>query len=132
MGEARVTEDRVNRLEQEIERLRGEVEVPRLELPVTEVESVVTDGDEVRLRVRLKGQRTENRFLLDFRSNADLIETLHEAKKRNGTVWVRFRVERVQQPEGAEPPARARGQRSRPTALFSLTGPELVVRDLLE
>lgn len=65
---------------------------------------------QVKLRVRLKGQRPENRFLLEFDSDRELVETIHEAKKRGGTVWVRFGVESNK----------------------NLTGLELVVRDVLE
>ena len=82
-----------------------------LMLPVAEVESEVTGTGTVPLRVQLKGQRPENRLLLEFDSNRELIETIHEAKKRGGTVWVRFDV----------------GSDKR-----SLTGGKLVVRDLLE
>jgi hypothetical protein len=46
----------------------------------------------VPLRVRLKGQRPEDECLLEFTANADLIKAIHDAKKRGGTVWVRFGV----------------------------------------
>lgn len=95
--------DDVKKLQDRIEKL----EEKELELPVAEVESLVDPFG--KLRVRLKGQRPENRLLLEFNCTKDLIETIHEAKKRGGMVWVKFKV------NGKE-----------------LVDGKLVVRDLLE
>lgn len=99
----------------DLERKDLELPVAELELPVAEIESDVSDNSGgVKLRVRLKGQRPDNKCLLEFHCNADLIETIHEAKKRGGTVWVRFKVKKVNE-EGK-----------------TLEQGELVVRDILE
>jgi len=90
----------------------------KLELPVTEVESEATSGDKVLLRVRLKGQRPEDECLLKFIVKDDLIKAIHDAKKRGGTIWVRFNI--VDVPElSLEKTA-------------NLIEPRLVVRDVLE
>jgi len=102
------------------------LEEKELELPVAEVESEVSevskvespaskpDGARVRLRARLKGQKPDSKCLLEFESGKELVETIHEAKKRNGTVWVRFKL------------------RKKGTLSQLLVDPELVVRDQLE
>lgn len=88
-----------------------------IELPVaeieSEVESITKNGNktvEVTLRVRFKGQRPEDKCLLKLSAHPDFIKAVHDAKKRGGTVWVRFEV----------------------TNDKDLTKAKLVVRDLLE
>ncbi|MBI2839685.1 MAG: hypothetical protein HYX75_15345 [Acidobacteria bacterium] len=83
----------------------------RVELPVTIVETEATPGGEQKvIRVCLKGQRPGDRCLIEFDVDRELIETIHEAKKRNGTVWMQFDVKRKRR----------------------LRNGQLVVRDLLE
>lgn len=95
-----------------------EQQLKELMIPVAEVETVVSCKHTGTIRVRLKGQRPENKCLLAFSSAPDLIETIHDTKKRGGTVWVRFNVDEKEKCGEKES--------------FSLKEPELVVRDFLE
>lgn len=81
-----------------------------LELPVGELETVATVEHNATVQVRFKGQRPDDKCLLELTVNTDFLKAIHAAKERGGSVWVRFEVAYSK----------------------SLLDPHLVVRDILE
>lgn len=118
---AKTLEERVTELEEK------KCEKKWLELPVAEVETVVTCDNTGTIRFRLKGQRPDSKCLLELSTDKELIESIHEAKKRGGTVWVRFSINKSTSECGKDKDGKSL---CKPT--FCLTNPELVVRDILE